>query len=138
MLFRSRHDFRANDVSRSWDDFDGGALEDLSVYGLLHVSYSSSGDPTYRVSGDGLHFYRWQMSSLGGSVSQVEEAVRRLTDSPAFAERHPGSSHHLLKAFGLLWSDATDDQTISEIGDHLRAKRLWIWQRPGRHVVCTQ
>lgn len=68
--------FRGPNVSKSWQGFDGGAIEDLIAYGLLHVGYSSRGTPNYRVSGEGLHFYGWLMEQKGSPISQVDDVVR--------------------------------------------------------------
>ncbi|MEN8234194.1 MAG: hypothetical protein ABFR89_04660 [Actinomycetota bacterium] len=112
--------FRGPNVSKSWQSFDGGAIEDLIGYGLLHVGYSSRGTPNYRVSGEGLHFYRWLMEQKGSPISQVDDVVRGAVAGADFAKEHPGAAHHLSEAFVLLWSDNTSNQVVAEIGEHLR------------------
>lgn len=112
--------FRGPNESRSWKNFDGGAIEDLIRYGLLHINYSSRGTPNYRVSGEGLRFYRWLMDQKGMPLTQVEEVVRTTVDGADFARDHPDAAHHLSEAFSLLWSDNTNNQVIAEIGEHLR------------------
>jgi len=104
---------------QSWDDIDAGALMDLASFGLLHTEYNSSGDPVYRISGQGQHFYSWLTARSGSPVLQVDEQVRRLV-SDRFASAHVNAAHHLSEAFNLLWSQSTSDQSISELGDHLR------------------
>lgn len=101
-------------------DVDGGALKDLVGYGLLHEDFSSSGTPNYRVSGEGQQFHRWLMEQQGSPMAQIEEAARQLLDGDQFAAEHSSAAHHLGEAFDLLWSNATDDTIVSEIGDHLR------------------
>lgn len=101
-------------------DVDGGALKDLVGYGLIHQDFSDRGTPNYRVSGEGQQFYRWLMQEKGSAIGQAEEVVRQLLDGDQFASQHASAAHHLSEAFGLLWSNTTDDATISEIGDHLR------------------
>lgn len=101
-------------------DVDKGALDDLASCGLLHVDYSRSGDPIYRVSVDGQRFYRRLKRGQGSAPSQVEGEVRRVVAGAEYAEAFPGSAHHLHEAFELLWSGDADDQVVSEIGDHLR------------------
>lgn len=105
---------------RQFKGFDGGAIEDLLDWGLLRVSYGSRGTPNYRITGEGQWFYGWLKRSQGTVVDQVEEEVRRLTISSEYAGRHSGAAHHLHEAFELLWSGQTDNQIVSEIGDHLR------------------
>ena len=112
--------FTGEGSSRQFANFDGGALQDLLSWGLLHQGYSRRGTPNYRVTGEALRFYRWLMQSRGSAVEQVEQQVRRVAESSDFAEAHPGAAHHLREAFELLWSGRTDEQVVSEIGDHLR------------------
>lgn len=112
--------FTGNGSSRQFENFDGGAVQDLVSCGLLHLDHSPHGTANYRVSGEALRFYRWLMERRGSALDQTENHVRRVTDSSAFAAAHPGGAHHLREAFELLWSGRTDQQTISEIGDHLR------------------
>lgn len=107
-------------AQRELEHVDGGALDDLVGYGLLHLGYSSRGTPNYRVAGEGVQFHKWLMSREGEAVSQTEEEVRRLLDSDAFAREHPQSAHHLREAFALMWGSDHSDQVTSEIGDHLR------------------
>lgn len=105
---------------RSWDQIDPGAFHDLLNYGLLTVEYGSRGTPNYRITGEGLVFYRWWMARLGAAIDQGRSEVQRVVTGDAFAKRHPGAAHHLNEAFDLLWRDRLDDQTVSELGDHLR------------------
>jgi len=105
---------------QSWEDIDPGALHDLMGYGLLTVEYGSRGTPNYRVGGEGLAFYRWWMTQLGSPVDQARFEVERVVRGDAFARSHPGAAHHLSEAYGLMWQDRLDDQTVSELGDHLR------------------
>lgn len=105
---------------RQFSGFDGGAVDDLLDWGLLRVSFGSGGTPNYRVPGEALRFYGWLKQGQGTAVDQVEEEVRRLTTGAEYAGRHSGAAHHLHEAFELLWSGHTDDQVVSEIGDHLR------------------
>lgn len=112
--------FTGDGSRRSFDGIDGGAIEDLAAYGLLHVGYSRKGTPNYRVGSEALAFYRWIMEQEGTGVAQVEEQVQRVIEGDAFAQAHPGAAHHLREAFALLWSGRTDDQVVSEVGDHLR------------------
>jgi hypothetical protein len=107
-------------AQRNWRNFDGGAIDDLLSYGLLHLDYSSRGTPNYRVSGEGLAFYRWLMERQGEALAQVEDNVQRLVWGDEFAKAHGGAAHHLREAFDLLWTGRTDDQVVSEVGDHLR------------------
>lgn len=60
------------------------------------------------------------MDREGTGVAQVEEQVQRVIEGDAFAEAHAGAAHHLREAFALLWGGRTDDQVVSEVGDHLR------------------
>lgn len=118
--------FRGPGVSKTWRNFDGGAIEDLIGYSLLHVNYSGRGTPNYRITGEGLHFYQWLMEKKGSAISQVEDVVRNVVSGDEFARDHPGAAHHLAEAFALLWSDRDDDQTIAEIGEHLRGALIDI------------
>lgn len=112
--------FTGEGSTRRFDKFDGGAVEDLCGWGLLHLGFSTRGTPNYRVTGEALRFYRWLMAERGSAIEQVEAAVRQVTDGAGFAAASPGASHHLKEAFDLLWGGRTDDQIVSEIGDHLR------------------
>jgi hypothetical protein len=112
--------FTGKSARRDWRNFDGGALDDLVTYGLLYPGFGGRDSPNYRISGEGLHFYRWFMGRQGGAISQVEESVQRALAGEEFAAAHPRAAHHLKEAFDLLRSDVHNDQVISEIGDHLR------------------
>jgi hypothetical protein len=112
--------FAGSGARRDWRNFDSGALDDLVNYGLLHPGLSSRGSRNYRISGEGLHFYRWLMDHQGGAITQMEEAIQRALSGDASAEAHPGAAHHLREAFNLLWESSEAEQAISEIGDHLR------------------
>jgi len=100
---------------------DPGALEDLAGHGLLRASLSKKGTPNYRISGDGVLFYRWMMREKGRPIDTVDDEVQRFVKGDAFAGTHAGAAHHLTEAFDLLRSDRTDEQTVSEIGGHLRS-----------------
>ena len=95
---------------------DGGALDELSSLGLLRQPERFA----YRVTGEGVNFYRWLRSQQGAAIAQTEAAVRETLQSADFAARHSGSARHLEKAFELLWRDNRSVQATSEIGDHLR------------------
>lgn len=112
--------FTGEGSSREFHGFDGGAVEDLAVWRLIHVGYNARGTPNYRITGEAQQFYRWLMRSEGSAVEQVEEEVRRVISGSAYASRHQGAAHLLSEAFELLWGGRTDDQVVSEIGDHLR------------------
>lgn len=112
--------FTGEASGRTFEDFDGGAIDDLISWGLLHVDYSSRGTPNYRVSGEALRFYRWLMESKGAAIDQADHEIRRTIEGAAYAKDHPGAAHHLREAFDLLWTGRTDNQVVSEIGDHLR------------------
>lgn len=112
--------FTGDGSTREFKNFDGGALQDLTTWGLLHLAFGGRGTPNYRVSAEGLRFYRWLLDEAGSPVDQLEQDVRRTIDSASFSEAHPGGAHHLREAFALLWEGRTDDQVVSEIGDHLR------------------
>lgn len=105
---------------QDWRNFDGAALNDLVGYGLLHPGFGGRGTPNYRVSGEGLHFYRWLMNREGEAVTQVDEYVQRALSGDSFAKRHAGAAHHLREAFDLIWRGGLTEQVISEVGDHLR------------------
>ena len=126
-MFLTSHTFRDRSLVFVGDGtqqqirgLDKGALDDLADCGLLHLDYNQSGKPIYRVSADGQRLYRRLMQSNGTAPAQVEDEVRRVVAGAEYAEAFPGSAHHLHEAFGLLWSGDTDDQIVSEIGDHLR------------------
>ena len=112
--------FTGEGSHRQFSGFDGGAVEDLVDWRLLRVSYSSMGTANYRVTGEAQQFYGWLMQSEGSAVEQVEEEVHRVISGLEYASRHQGAAHHLSEAFELLWGGRTDDQVVSEIGDHLR------------------
>ena len=112
--------FTGQGSHREFSGFDGGAVEDLVDWRLLRVSYSSMGTANYRVTGEALRFYGWLMQREGSAVEQVEEEVHRVISGSEYASRHQGAAHHLSEAFKLLWGGRTDDQVVSEIGDHLR------------------
>ena len=112
--------FTGHGSSREFSNFDRGAIQDLLGWNLLHVDYSRRGTPNYRVTGEALRFYRWLMQRKGSAIDQTEDRVHRDVLGSAFAERHPGGAHHLRETFHLLWSGRTDEQVVSEIGDHLR------------------
>lgn len=112
--------FTGEGAREDFTGFDGAAIQDLISWGLLHMGYSRRGTPNYRVSGEAIQFHRWWMEQQGSPLSQIEEQVRRVVDSAVFAQAHPDGLHHLREAFDLLWSGRTDEQTVSEIGDHLR------------------
>lgn len=104
---------------RDWRRVDKGALEDLARYGLLTRGRSGR-THNFRVNGDGVKFHEWFVRQSGQAVAQVENAAARLLASETFGRRFPGAKHHLDEASKLLWHGNTDDQTASEIGDHLR------------------
>jgi hypothetical protein len=112
--------FSGGDVRRDWRGFNGGSLADLGSFGLLHVGFSSRGTENYRISADGVAFYRWLREQQGEPVAHVRDAVVELVDSAGFATRQPGASHHLSEAFALLHTEGSSAQRTSEIGDHLR------------------
>lgn len=126
-LFMRADDMEGNNLffagpgaSRDWRDFDGGSLDDLVAFGLLHQSFGGQGTPNYRVGGEALAFHRWLMAEEGSAVDQVSEKVQHLVTGADFAAKHPGAAHHLQQALELLWEGRTDIQVVSEIGDHLR------------------
>ncbi len=112
--------FTGDGSNREFDGFDGGALEELAGWSLLRVSYGSRGSESYRVTGEGQLFFRWLKESRGSAPAQVEDEVQKVVNSAQFALSCPGAARHLSEAFGLLWSGETNDQVVSEIGDHLR------------------
>ncbi len=95
-------------------------MHDLLGYGLLAVEYGGHGTPNYRVTGEGLAFYRWWKRQTGSALDQATSETRRVVTGDAFAKAHPGASHHLREAFDVLWRDRLDNQTVPEVGDHLR------------------
>ena len=111
--------FTGRESRRQFRGFDGGAVEDLAGWGLLHIGYGG-GSTNYRVTGEAQRFYRWLMQSEGSAVEQVEEEVHRVISGSEYASRHQRAAYHLSEAFELLWGGRTDDQVVSEIGDHLR------------------
>lgn len=112
--------FSSDQVRRDWRGFNGGALDDLVGYGLLHLGFGGRGNKNYRVSAEGLAFYKWLRREQGQPIEQVSAAVIELVDSPGFATRQPDAAHHLGEAFELLRADDLNDQRMSELGDHLR------------------
>lgn len=112
--------FTGDGPSRQFSNFDGGAVQDLLAWNLLHLGYGSRGSPNYRVTGEALRFFRWLMETKGSAIEQTEHQVRQVIDGPAFAAAHAAGAHHLREAFELLWSGRTDEPVVSEIGDHLR------------------
>ena len=113
-------DFQGKGSNRQFSGVDEGALANLVRWALLDIDYGESGSPNYRVSGEGQRFYQWLIRSEGSPIDQIEEEIHRMTSGPEYAEAHPGVAHHLHKAFELLWSGQTNDQVVSEVGDHLR------------------
>ena len=112
--------FSGDGARRTWDGFNGGSLDDLCGYGLLHPGSSTRGNPNYRVSADGMAFHRWLRRRQGTAVEQTERAVLQLVRSADYAAAHAGAAHHLSEAFDLLSADRAGPQVTSEIGDHLR------------------
>lgn len=112
--------FSTKSVRRDWRGFNGGSLDDLVSFGLLHLGFGGRGSKNYRISADGVAFYRWLREQQGEPIAQVRTAVVDLIDSPRFATRQPGAAHHLAEAFSLLRTEGTSTQQTSEIGDHLR------------------
>ena len=112
--------FTGKGSSRQFSNFDGGAIDDLLGWGLLHRGHGGRGTPNYRLTGEALRFHRWLMQSRGSAIDQVEEQIRRVAEGSDFAHAHPGGAHHLREAFELLWGGRTDEQVVSEVGDHLR------------------
>jgi hypothetical protein len=108
------------DPGASLDKIDEGAIRDLSGYGLVQVNYGSRGTPNYRVGSDGLHFHKYLLQRFGLALTQVDEEVRRTLIDDGFAQRRREAAQDLAEAFDLLWTNRTDAQTVSEIGDHLR------------------
>lgn len=110
------------DSTFSENTADESALRDLAGYGLLRVvRHGNDGAPTYDIPGDGLAFYRALREVRGQPITNVESAVRRLTEGAEFARTHSGVSDHLRMALELLWSDRVDDKTVSNLGSHLRS-----------------
>lgn len=116
----SRLIFSTKSVRRDWRGFNGGSLDDLVSFGLLHPGFGDREGNNYRISADGIAFYRWLREQQGEPIAQVSAAVVDLIDTPRFATRQPGAAHHLAEAFALLRADGTSTQRTSEIGDHLR------------------
>lgn len=112
--------FSHHKVPRDWDGFDGGYLDDLVDHGFLNAGFSRQGTPNYRVASEGRAFYRWLQEREGAAVAKTEYTAVRLVQSAEFAARHRQTAHHLNKAFALLDHSKLSEQTISEIGDHLR------------------
>lgn len=112
--------FSSSTVRRNWNQFDGGAIDDLVGYGLLHQGFGGKGSPNYRISGDGLAVHSSLMNRQGSALTQMEDCVQRSLAGDAFADAHPGAAHHLREAFILLWQGGQSEQVVSEIGDHLR------------------
>jgi hypothetical protein len=54
------------------------------------------------------------------AIAQVDSQIRWVLDDAAFAAAHPTSTHHLNHAFKLLATHQLDQETVVEIGDHLR------------------
>lgn len=104
---------------RDWNDVDGGALDDLVGYGLLRFRQPGN-SPIYTITAEGTAFYRWLMHQEGTPIEQSEELIIRFVKGSDFAQRHPGCSQHLGEALDLLRADRTDEQTVSELGAHLR------------------
>ena len=94
--------FASPSARRNWRGFDGGALDDLVSYGLLHANFSRRGTPNYRVGGEAIAFHRWLLEGEGSAIDQVGEQVNRLVNGSEFAAEHPGVAHHLQQAFELL------------------------------------
>ena len=113
-------DFLGKGSNRRFSEVDESALADLTDQGLLRIDYGEMGSPNYRVTGEGLSFYRSLMHSEGSAVDQTEAQIRRLTSGAEYAKAHPGAAQHLRKAFELLWGVQTGDPVVSEVGDHLR------------------
>lgn len=112
--------FVASEAQQTLDNVDKGALTNLVAYGLLHLEYTSRATPNYRVSAEGVAFYRWLRQQDGQAIDQVQISILRLVDSQQFASSHPSASQLLNEVFQLLWSDRSDMSWVSEIGDHLR------------------
>jgi hypothetical protein len=77
--------FTGERSSRQFSNFDGGAVQDLLAWNLLHLGYSRRGTPNYRVTGEALRFYRWLMQnrdqqSIRSSITFVVSP--RLLTSP--------------------------------------------------------
>lgn len=71
---------------QEWANIDPGALDDLLGYGLLSVKYGGrSSTPNYRITGEGLAFYRWWMAQQGTALDQVETDLRRVIEGDTFA-----------------------------------------------------
>jgi hypothetical protein len=112
--------FTGKTARRDWEGFDGAALDDMVSYGLLHLNFGGRGTPKYRVGGEAIAFHRWLMQQEGSAVDQLGEQVQRFVTGSDFAADHADAAHHLRQAFELLWGGRTDDQVVSEVGDHLR------------------
>ncbi len=112
--------FSTKSVRRDWRGFNGGSLDDLVSFGLLHPGFGGRGSKNYRISADGVAFYRWLREQQGEPIAQVSAAVVGLIDSLRFATRQPGAAHHLAEAFSLLRTEGPSTQRTSEIDDHLR------------------
>lgn len=111
--------FMGKGWSRSFDGFDLGRLDDLVSLGLLQAGHGGN-TRNFRVASEGELFCGWLMQEEGSAVEQIEAEIRRVTSGPEYAKAHPGAAHHLREAFELLWNGQTDDQVVSEVGDHLR------------------
>ena len=111
--------FLGQGSKRQFSGVDKGALHDLTDRGFLQID-DAGRSTIYRVSGAGQRFYRHLMRGKGSAIDQIEEETRRVISGSEYAEAHPRAAHHLREAFGLLWSGQTNDQIVSEVGDHLR------------------
>lgn len=118
----SRRDPRLRLIDGDAVPVDPSALRDLESYSLIRlVRVGRQSDRVYDVSGESLKFYRWLQTYRGEPIEAPAESARRLVEGDGFAAAHAGSAHHISEALALAWSDRTDDQTVSEIGTHLRS-----------------
>lgn len=106
--------------SENFDGIDRGALDELVEQQLLREKRSTRGSTNYAVTATGERFFTWLKQRAGSAIDQVEVEVLKAVDGDGFCERNPEAEQHLDEAFKLLWQRATDEQTVSTIGDHLR------------------
>ncbi len=115
MIFTGNAPFNGEQIDRT-------ALNDLSqTQAIRLLRHDRHRNPVFDIGPNARRLYALLMAERGHAASSVEEPVRRMMESRAMVEAHPGVAHHLSEAFALLWSDSTSDQTVSELGAHLRS-----------------
>lgn len=89
-----------------------GSLTDTEILaekGLLGRGYTPTGDPTFYVKPEGIHYYK-ELKQADQPPQAIEKEVRRYLSSDEFKNLYPIPFKKLTDAETLLWDSDSEDQ----------------------------